>query len=260
MQKFLVMMCIIAFCAPIVLAEEAPVLKEQKDKISYAIGSSIGKSLRKDSVDVDPEVILQGLKDALSDGKMLLTEEQMVETFTVLQQELVNKQTEKKKALSEKNLKEGEQFLSENAKKEGVITLPSGLQYKIITDGKGKKAQPTDTVTVHYRGTLIDGTEFDSSYKRNEPATFLLNSVIAGWTEGVSMMKVGSKGQLFIPAKLAYGEDGAGEVIGPNTTLIFDVELLDAKNTPATKPVAKKSTGGKTTSSKKPAAAKSPAQ
>jgi FKBP-type peptidyl-prolyl cis-trans isomerase len=150
-------------------------------------------------------------------------------------------------------LKEGELFLAENAKKEGVVTHPSGLQSKVITDGTGKKANPTDTVTVHYRGTMIDGTEFDSSYKRNEPATLPLQNVMPGWTEGVSLMKVGSKWQLFIPSKLAYGEEGAGDAIGPNATLIFEVELLDTKNVAATNPTAKQPSKTKAASAKKPA-------
>lgn len=229
-MRKLVMSVFIVLCSTgIVVAGEMVPLKEQKEKVSYSIGVSIGKSMKRDAIDINPDLVVQGMKDALSGNKTLLTDEEMVEAFTTLQKDLAAKQTEARKALAEKNLKEGEKFLAENARKEGVVTQPSGLQYKVITDGAGKKAKLTDTVTVHYRGTLLDGTEFDSSFKRNEPATFLLQGVIPGWTEGVSLMKVGSKWQLFIPSKLAYGEEGAGEAIGPNATLIFDVELLDSK-------------------------------
>ena len=253
MQKFVMAVCIVLCSTGMVIAGETITLKEQKEKVSYSIGVSIGKSMKRDAIDVNPDLVVQGIKDALSGGKILLTDEEMVATFTALQQDLAAKQTEARKALAEKNLKEGEKFLAENAKKEGVVTQPSGLQYKIITDGTGKKAKLTDTVTVHYRGTMIDGTEFDSSYKRNEPATFQLQGVIPGWTEGVSLMKVGSKWQLFIPSKLAYGEEGAGDVIGPNATLIFDVELLDAKNVAATNPAAKQPSKTKAAPAKKPA-------
>ena len=180
MRKFVMVVCIVLCSTGMVIAQETSPLKEQKEKVSYSIGVSIGKSIKRDAIDVNPDLVVQGIKDALAGGKILLTDEEMVEAFTALQQDLAAKQTEARKALAEKNLKEGEQFLAENAKKEGVVTQPSGLQYKVITDGTGKKAKPTDTVTVHYRGTMIDGTEFDSSYKRNEPATFQLQNVIPG--------------------------------------------------------------------------------
>ena len=253
MQKLVMVVCIVLCSTGMVIAGETIPLKEQKEKVSYSIGVSIGKSMKRDSIDVNPDLIAQGIKDVLAGGKTLLTDEEMVEAFTALQQDLVVKQAEAKKALAEKNLKEGEQFLAENAKKEGVVTQPSGLQYKVITDGTGKKAKSTDTVTVHYRGTMIDGTEFDSSYKRNEPATFQLQNMMPGFTEGVSLMKVGSKWQLFIPSKLAYGEEGAGDAIGPNATLIFEVELLDAKDVAATNPTAKQPSKTKAASAKKPA-------
>jgi FKBP-type peptidyl-prolyl cis-trans isomerase FklB len=253
MQKFVLVVCIILCSTGMVIAQETIPLKEQKEKVSYSIGVSIGKSVKRDLLDVNPDLVAQGIKDVLAGGKMLLTDEEMVAVFTALQQDLVAKQAEAKKVLAEKNLKEGEQFLAENAKKEGVVTQPSGLQYKVITDGTGKKAKPTDTVTVHYRGTMIDGTEFDSSYKRNEPATLPVEGIVPGWAEGLSLMKVGSKWQLFIPSKLAYGEEGAGDAIGPNVTLIFDVELLDAKNVAATSPAVKQPSKTKAASAKKPA-------
>jgi len=242
-----------------VIAQDATPLKEQKDKVSYSIGMNIGNSMKRGPIDVNPDLIAQGIKDVFTGAKTLLTPAEMAEVLTALQQDMVVKQAEARKALAEKNLKEGEQFLAENAKKEGVVTQPSGLQYKIITDGTGKKAKSTDTVTVHYRGTLIDGTEFDSSYKRNEPATFPLQNVMPGWAEGVSLMKVGSKWQLFIPSKLSYGEEGAGDAIGPNAALIFEVELLDTKDVAATNPAAKQpSKTGVASAQQKPASKSSP--
>jgi FKBP-type peptidyl-prolyl cis-trans isomerase FklB len=212
-----------------VSAEEKLVLKEQKDKISYSIGMNIGNNLKKQSIDVNPDALVSGIKDALSDGKALMTEQEVNETLTAFQKEMGAKQAERLKELGEKNKKEGETFLAENKKKEGVVTLPSGLQYKVIKEGTGETPKLTDTVTTDYRGTLIEGTEFDSSYRRGQQATFPVKGVIAGWTEALQLMKVGSKWQLFIPSNLAYGERGAGRDIGPNATLIFDVELLSIK-------------------------------
>jgi len=212
-----------------VSAEEKPVLKEQKDKISYSIGMNIGNNLKKQAIDVNPDALVSGIKDALSGGKALMTEQEVNDTLMAFQKEMASKQTERLKELGEKNKKEGEAFLAENKKKEGVITLPSGLQYKVIKEGTGETPKLTDTVTTNYRGTLIDGTEFDNSYRREQPATFPVKGVIAGWTEALQLMKVGSKWQLFTPSNLAYGERGAGRDIGPNTTLIFEVELLSIK-------------------------------
>jgi FKBP-type peptidyl-prolyl cis-trans isomerase FklB len=253
MRKLVMVVFIVLCSSGLVVAQETNPLKEQKEKVSYSIGVSIGKSVKRDSIDVNPDLIVQGIKDVLAGGKTLLTDEEMAGVFMALQQDLVLKKGEARKILAEKNLKEGEQFLAENTKKEGVITQPSGLQYKVITDGTGKKAKPTDTVTVHYRGTMIDGTEFDSSYKRNEPADFLLQNMMPGFTEGVLLMKIGSKWQFFIPPKLAYGEEGVEDVIGPNAVLIFEVELLDAKNVAATNPTAKQPSKTKAVSAKKQA-------
>jgi FKBP-type peptidyl-prolyl cis-trans isomerase FklB len=217
-----------------VSAEEKLVLKEQKDKVSYSIGMNIGNNLKKQSIDVNPDALVSGIKDALSGGKALMTEQEVNDTLMAFQKEMAAKQAESLKELGEKNKKEGEAFLADNKKKEGVITLPSGLQYKIIKEGTGETPKLTDTVTTNYRGTLIDGTEFDSSYRREQPATFPVKGVIAGWTEALQLMKVGSKWQVFIPSNLAYGERGAGRDIGPNATLIFEVELLSIKE--GTKP------------------------
>lgn len=204
-------------------------LKEQKDKVSYSIGVDIGTNLKNAGIDVDQETLSKGIKDGLSGSTPVMTKEEMQQTLMGLQKEMIAKQAERMKTLAEKNKKEGDAFLAENKSKEGIKTLPSGLQYKIITEGTGAKPKLTDVVTVHYRGTLIDGTEFDSSFKRGQPATFPVNGVIPGWTEALQLMPAGSKWQLFIPSNLAYGERGAGQTIGPNATLIFDVELLAVK-------------------------------
>ena len=221
-------LCVVLVTAPVIAAEK-PELKTQKDKISYVVGLDMGNSLKKNMIDVNPEIVAQGLKDALSGEKPLMSEQEMKETIIALQKDLQAKQQELTRALAEKNKKEGETFLAENKKKQGVITMPSGLQYKILANGKGKSPKATDTVTVNYKGTLIDGTEFDSSYKRGQPSTFVVNGVIPGWTEALQLMKEGSKWQLFIPSNLAYGERGAGGAIGPNAVLIFEVELISIK-------------------------------
>lgn len=207
-------------------AEDKPELKTQGDKVSYSIGLSIGSNLKRQSIDVDMKVLTRGIQDGLSEADALLTDDEIREVMTKFQEDMKAKAEEERKMLAEKNLKDGEAFLSENKGKEGVVTLPSGLQYKILTKGKGGRPKATDTVTTHYRGTLVDGTEFDSSYSRNEPTSFPVGGVIAGWTEALQLMPVGSKWRLFVPPSLAYGERGAGQMIGPNATLIFEVELL----------------------------------
>ncbi len=208
--------------------EEMP-LKDSKDKVSYAIGLDVGNAMKRQSIDINTDIFMRGVKDALSDGKKLMTDDEVRETMTAFKNEMAEKQKEKMKKLGEKNLKEGEAFLAENKKKEGVKTLPSGLQYKVISEGSGKTPKASDTVTVNYRGTLVDGTEFDSSYKRGQPATFPVSGVIKGWTEALQLMKEGAKWQIFIPSDLAYGDKGAGNIIGPNAVLIFDVELISIK-------------------------------
>jgi FKBP-type peptidyl-prolyl cis-trans isomerase len=202
------------------------VLKTPKDKASYAIGLNIGKSLHRDSVDVDPAILARGLKDALSDRKPLLSEDEMKAALTTLQTDVRKKQEEKMQQVGEFNKKEGDAFLAANKSKEGVVTLPSGLQYKILKAGTGPKPTATDSVVCNYKGTLLNNTEFDSSYKRGQPATFGVNQVIKGWTEALQLMPVGSKWQLFIPSDLAYGQRGPSPEIGPNSTLVFEVELL----------------------------------
>jgi FKBP-type peptidyl-prolyl cis-trans isomerase len=209
-----------------VIAAENPSLKNPKDKISYIIGIDIGKNLKNQSIDIDPDILARGIKDAILGRKALMTEQEVQETTAAFQKEMTAKQAELVKKVGEKSKKEGEAFLAENKQREGVKTLPSGLQYKVIKAGAGKKPRLTDTVVTQYRGTLIDGTEFDSSYRRGKPVTFPVNGVIPGWVEALQLMEEGSKWQLFIPPNLAYGERGAGRDIGPNSTLIFEIELI----------------------------------
>jgi FKBP-type peptidyl-prolyl cis-trans isomerase FklB len=212
-------------------AQEPKGLKDQKEKLSYVIGVDIGKALEKQGVQIDPEIVAKGLKDGFSGGKLLMNDQEIQETMTAFQKEMRVKQEAALKQAGEKNKKEGEAFLTENKTKEGVRTLPSGLQYKVIKAGSGKKPKATDTVVTHYKGTLLDGTEFDSSYRRNQPATFKVNGVIRGWTEALQLMEEGAKWILYVPSALAYGERGAGGQIGPNATLIFEVELVSIQET-----------------------------
>ena len=223
-----------ALCAALTVsgaayAADAPTLQGEKARLGYSIGMDIGATLKRQSIDVDVEALTQGLKDSYTGGKTLLTDEESRQTIMEYQKQAMEKQAEAMKQLAERNKAEGEKFLAENAKKDGVKTLPSGLQYKVITAGTGKTPKATDTVVTHYRGTLIDGKEFDSSYKRQEPATFPVSGVIAGWTEALQLMQEGAKWQIFLPPNLAYGERGAGRDIGPNATLVFEVELISVK-------------------------------
>lgn len=203
-------------------------LKTTKDTSSYALGVNIGKSLSQQGLDIDADILMAGLKDAIA-GSAKLNDDQVRASLTALQETMMKKEQEKAAATGAANLKKGEEFLAKNKKAPGVITTASGLQYQVVTEGKGAKPTKESTVRVHYRGTTIDGKQFDASYDRGEPAEFPLNGVIAGWTEGLQLMTVGSKYKFFIPANLAYGERGAGGAIGPNETLIFDVELLEIK-------------------------------
>lgn len=215
--------------ASICLAQDKPQLKDQKDKASYSIGYDIGATFKKQNIDLNTDALMTGLKEGLAGKEGTLTKEERDKTLEAFQKEMMEKQVAASKEAATKNAAEGEKFLAENKKKEGVKTTASGLQYKVIKEGSGASPKETDTVVTNYKGTLLDGTEFDSSYKRNEPATFPVNRVIKGWTEALQLMKPGAKYQLFIPAALAYGERGAGRDIGPNATLIFEVELLSIK-------------------------------
>jgi len=213
--------------------KEQPVtaLTTSKEKASYAIGMNWGTGLHRQGIDVDSAALIQGMKDALAGGKTLLTEDEARAALMQLQKEMQEKQQAKAAQEGEANKKEGDAFLASNKTKEGVVVLPSGLQYKILKEGSGPKPTATDSVVCNYKGTLINGTEFDSSYKRGEPATFPVTGVIKGWTEALQLMPVGSKWQLFIPPDLAYGVRGTpGGPIGPNSTLIFEVELISIKD------------------------------
>ena len=201
-------------------------LVTKKDKQSYAIGVNVGMSLKQQPIDLDPSIVAQAVRDTLSGGKPALTEDEVKAVLTELQGELHAKQEAMVQQVGSMNKKEGDAFLAANKGKEGVVTLSSGLQYKILTKGGGPKPAASDTVVCNYRGTLVNGKEFDSSYKRGQPATFPVGGVIKGWTEALQLMPVGSKWQLFVPADLAYGDRGAGPDIGPGATLIFDVELI----------------------------------
>ncbi|MCJ8167390.1 FKBP-type peptidyl-prolyl cis-trans isomerase [Pontibacter sp. E15-1] len=196
-----------------------------KEKISYIIGRDMANNLAKQGITIDVDPFIKGMKEVQEGTPSSLSQEEVQQAMMALQQEMAQKQN----AAGSENQQVGEAFLAENKKREGVTTLDSGLQYQVIEEGSGKSPSKNDTVTTHYHGTLIDGTVFDSSYARNEPATFPVNGVIAGWTEALQLMKEGAKWRLFIPSNLAYGAQGAGEAIGPNATLVFDVELLAVK-------------------------------
>ena len=205
-------------------------LKTDKEKFSYAVGMRMGTNFKKQSVPVDVNILARGVKDGMAGGKTLLTDQEAQAAITNVQKEMQAKQQEKMKEAAGTNKKVGEAFLAGNKSKEGIVALPSGLQYKILTAGTGPKPAATDSVVCNYRGTLIDGKEFDSSYKRGQPNTFPVTGVIKGWTEALQLMPVGSKWQLFIPSDLAYGDRGAGADIGPGATLIFEVELLSIED------------------------------
>jgi FKBP-type peptidyl-prolyl cis-trans isomerase FklB len=218
----------VAGCQP--ASEGDTRLETRKDSISYSIGMSVGKNLLRDSIHVNKDAFLRGLLDANADSAMrLMTDDQVQSTMMAFQDSLRRKQMADARATSDKNKMEGEAFLAENSKKEGVVTLPSGLQYRVLNEGTGKTPTAKSQVSVHYSGKLLDGTEFDSSLKVGKPATFQVDGVITGWTEALLLMKEGSKWELYIPSSLAYGEQGAGGVIPPNATLVFDVLLISVQ-------------------------------
>ncbi len=202
-------------------------LESQNDKVSYAIGLDIGRNFERQGLEVNPDIIAAGMRDALTKAEPKMTDEEMRETMMAFRQEMIAKQTQKAEEASSGNKEAGQKFLEENKTKEGVKTTESGLQYKVLTEGKGKSPGAEDQVKVHYEGKLLDGTVFDSSYKRGEPAVFPVNGLIPGWTEALQLMKPGAKWELYIPADLAYGDRGAGPQIPPGSTLIFTTELIE---------------------------------
>lgn len=237
--KITIGLAIITFASAVQAANtNAPApspFKTDVEKASYCVGMSIAHNWKRQGVEFDTDAVARGLKDVMAE-KALVTEEEARETLMAYQQVLRAKMEEKRRVDAEKNKAAGEKFLAENKAKPGIVTLPSGLQYKIITEGKGESPKAADSVTVNYKGTLIDGIEFDSSYKRGEPASFPVGGVIRGWTESLQLMKPGAKWQLFIPSELAYGEN-APPNIGPNSTLLFDVELISVQPAPPSQPI-----------------------
>lgn len=217
--------CVITLIALCSLSATAAEIKSGKQKYSYAIGFQIGTNLKREGADVDVQAIAQGIKDVLTDAKLSVSMEDMQAAVMEMQKE----QQAKRQVRGDKAKKQGDEFLAKNKTEKGMKVLPSGIQYKVLSEGKGTKPKATDTIVAHYKGTLINGTEFDSSYGRGQPATFAVNQVIQGWQEILPLMPTGSKWKVFIPSDLAYGPRGAGANIGPNETLIFEVELLEIK-------------------------------
>ena len=211
--------------APMAYADNVE-LKTTEQKASYTLGVDIANNFRNQGLEIDAKAFSMGLEDALKNRKTKLTEEEMVATIDELKKSMQRKQIDQRRAASDANLKKGQEFLASNAKKAGVKSLKGGIQYKVITEGKGTSPSETDQITAHYRGSLIDGTEFDSSYSRGKPFQFTMNSVIKGWGVALKEMKVGSKWEVYIPADMAYGKRGAGQAIGPNETLVFTIELI----------------------------------
>ena len=203
-------------------------LETSKDKVSYTIGVQVGTQMAQTKDDIDLDKVMLGLRESFDGKEPRIQKEEMMKVMQEFQQGIQAKQQAKMTEAGNKNAKEGEAFLAENKKKDGIVTLPSGLQYKVLTTGKGKSPKASDTVVTHYRGSLLDGKVFDSSYERGEPVSFPVHGVIPGWTEALQLMKAGDKWQLFIPSALAYGENGQGP-IGPNSVLLFDIELLEIK-------------------------------
>jgi FKBP-type peptidyl-prolyl cis-trans isomerase len=205
-------------------------LETQKQKVSYSIGINVGADFRQQELDLNIEALFKGIEDAFLDRERMLTEEERQEAMATFQNDLMEKQAERNRVLGEKNIREGRKFLAENRKKEGIVALPSGLQYQVLRSGTGPSPKVTDTVKAHYISWLLDGTEFNNSYRQGKPAVFGLDQVIPAWAEALQLMKIGDKWKLFVPSELGYGNKGMGQIIGPHATLIFEVELLGIEN------------------------------
>ena len=212
-----------------IAATDAPSLQTDLDKLSYSIGSDLGKNFKRQGIEVNPAVMAKGIQDGMAGGTLLLTDEQMKDVLNKFQKDLMAKRTAEFNKKSEENKSKGEAFLSQNKSKPGVVTLPDGLQYKIVKAGTGAKPAKEDTVTVEYTGRLISGEVFDSTDKAGKPATFKLSQVIPGWTEALQLMPAGSSWEIYVPANLAYGQRSVGGPIGPNETLIFNIHLISVK-------------------------------
>jgi len=223
---FIVLLMIAISCTSCEKVVETPQLTDYMDTVSYSVGVDIGKSFRLQEMDINPDVMARGLSDAFSDKETALTDEEIQSTLINFRQEFQQKQREIAQRKAQEAAIAEESYLAESASKEGVVSLPSGLQYKVITPGDGPSPLTTDKVKVHYKGSLADGTIFDSSYDRGQPTSFTVSGVIKGWTEALLLMQVGSKWELTIPSKLGYGTRGSGDRIPPNSTLLFEVELL----------------------------------
>jgi len=212
-------------------AQEAPPLSNDKDRTSYSIGIAFGRSLiQQGTNNVNVDIVIKGMTDAFNKKPLQLSETEFRNIYAAFQKQAIGQMSHARQVAALQNQEAGQKFMANNATKPGVVQLPDGLQYKVITTGTGPKPTDDDTVTANYRGTLIDGTEFDSTYKRNQPATFQLHGTIAGWREALKLMPVGSKWEIYVPAELAYSKQSVGNTIGPNTTLIFEIELLSIDN------------------------------
>lgn len=226
----LVALCL-ALAQPFAQAEVS--VKTDKEKLSYSLGYQFGQNAKRNGLDLDTHVFAAAIRDAAGDNKPALTDDEMRAVVQDFQQKLQQKMMAQMQEQATKNKKDGDAFQAKNKKNKGVVTLPSGLQYKVVKAGTGKKPTAADTVTAHYSGKLVNGTEFDSSYKRGEPARFALNGVIKGWQEALPLMQEGAKWEVVIPPELGYGPNGAGQSIGPNETLIFEIELIAVGSQPA---------------------------
>lgn len=226
MKRIILSMMAVGLFHNVCQAEDQATLSTEHDKISYSVGYQLGEVTKNQSMNLNNEIVLRGVQDALTNTAPSLTAEERQAALNALKEQMVAAQKKRADAIAEKNLAASQNYFAENAKKEGVTTLPSGLQYKEITSGSGKSPKAEDSVTVHYRGKLLTGTEFDSSYKRNKPATFKVNGVIKGWTEALQLMQEGDKWELSIPPELGYGARGAGRNIPANSALLFEVELI----------------------------------